>query len=139
MQSLNKTILLVGLSSIIASCAHHNDVRPGAEGIHRVVIQTDNQDEGERGAIKQANHYCKELGKSAAFVDEQKKYTGDMDEKKYKDAKKMSNAAKVAGGAAYVLGGKRESGIGGVVGLGGAVADAALGKGYTVEMKFKCM
>ncbi len=134
-----KSFLALVIATILFSaCAHHNDVRPGVEGLHRVVIETDNQDGGTRQAIRQANHYCKTLGKTAAFVDEQKKYTGDMDEQKYKDAKKLSKVAQVAGGATYVMGGRRESGIGGVVGLGGAVADAALGKGYTVEMKFKC-
>ncbi|MDZ4663045.1 MAG: hypothetical protein SGJ18_15645 [Pseudomonadota bacterium] len=130
---------LIAASILFLGCAHHQDVRPGAEGVHRVVIQTDNEDEGERGAISQANHYCKGLGKSAAFIDENKKYTGDMSEQKYKDGKRLSNVAKVAGGATYVMGGRRESNLGGIVGLGGAVADAALGKAYTVEMKFKCM
>ncbi len=37
-----------------------------------------------------------------------------------------------------VFGGQRESNLGGIVGLGGAAADAAIGNGYTVEMKFKC-
>ena len=130
------TLIVAGI--LFSACAHHNDVRPGVEGVHRVVIQTDDQDGGTRSAIRQANNYCKKSGKSAAFIDEQKKYTGDMDEKKYKDAKKIAKVAEVAGGAAFVMGGRRESNLGGVVGLGGAVADTALGKGYTVEMKFKC-
>lgn len=136
----SKLLLFVSLSLnfFIISCAHHRDVRPGADGVHRVVIQTDDQDEGTRGAISQANHYCKQSKREAAFVTEEKKYTGDMDEKTYKNAKRASTVAKTVGGAVWGLGGRRESGIGGVVGLGGVAADQALGKAYTVEMKFKC-
>jgi len=124
----------------LASCAHHRDVRAGADGVHRVVIQSDDNDEATRDAISQANHYCKEMqnNKSAAFVDESKKYTGDMDEKTYKNAKRATTVAKTVGGGVWAMGGKRESDAGGIVGLGGVAGDAALGKAYTVEMKFKC-
>ncbi|WP_374030412.1 hypothetical protein [Bdellovibrio bacteriovorus] len=62
-----------------------------------------------------------------------------MTKKTYKNAKKASKAAQVLGSATYVLGGQTESTAGGIVGLGGAVADGVLGNGYNVEMKFKCM
>lgn len=37
------------------------------------------------------------------------------------------------------MGGKRESNVGGIAGLGGVGIDSALGKGYTIEMSFKCI
>lgn len=132
-------LLLISGSILIFSCAHHRDVRPGADGIHRVVIQTSDKSEGARQAIAQANNYCEEYKKHPAFIDEKQAYTGDMDEQKYNTGKKLSKAAKVVGGAAWVFGGRNESNAGGVVGLGGAAADAALGDGYTVTMSFKCM
>lgn len=132
-----KLSFIMGLFFVI-SCAHHRDVRPGVEGVHRVVIQTDDQEEGNREAISQANHYCEEKGKSAAFMTEDKKYTGSMKESDYKTAKTASKIAGMAGSAAYVFGGKNESAAGGIVGMGGAIADSVIGKGYTVEMKFKC-
>lgn len=124
----------------LASCAHHRDVRPGADGLNRVVVATEDTDEGSRDAIKQANHFCKEErgGKSAVFVNEEQKYTGSMDESTYKTAKTASKIAQAAGGAAYVFGGKNEQTAGGIVGIGGGIADQALGKGYSVDMKFKC-
>ena len=122
-----------------AGCAHHRDVRAGADGIHRVVISTDDADEGSRQAISQANHFCEQRGLSPAFVNEEAKYKGDMEESTYKNAKKATTAAKILGGTTYALGGKRESSLGGLVGLGGVVGDGVLGKGYSVEMKFKCM
>jgi hypothetical protein len=126
--------ILLGLMG----CAHHRNVRPGASGIHTVVVVAEDKEEGSEDAIKQANHFCEQRNKVAAFVDEKQQYTGDMSESDYKKGKTISKVAKAAGGAAYVFGGKRESDIGGVVGLGGVVGDAALGEGYTVTMKFKC-
>ena len=139
MSSKFSLVLVSTAALMLGACAHHRDVRPSADGVHRVVVSTDDQDEGAREAIKQANHFCKERGLQAAFVNEESKYKGDMSESSYKNAKKATTAAKVLGGTAYVLGGSNESAIGGVVGLGGVVGDSVLGKGYSVEMKFKCM
>lgn len=140
---MNHTYLRLGLASMatlfVAACAHHPDVRASADGTHRVVIATDDKEEGSREAIRQANSFCKERNMTAAFVNENSQYQGDLDEKDYKMAKKASTAAKILGGTTYVMGGKNESNVGGIVGLGGAVADGVLGKGYNVEMKFKCM
>ncbi len=130
-------LLLLSLFSV--GCAHHRDVRAGTEGVHRVVLQTDDTEKAARDGISQANHFCEERGQHAAFLTEDKKYTGDMDEGTYKNAKKASKAAQVVGGAVWVLGGQTESAIGGLTGLGGTVADGVLGNGYTVEMKFRCM
>lgn len=133
-----KKLILIPIF-LLAACAHHRDVRPGSDGVHRVVIITEDQEVGSREALSQANHFCKENGGGyAAIVDEDKKYTGDMDEQTYKNAKRAAKVAGAVGGAGYVFGGKKERAAGGVVGLGGAVANEALGKGYTVEMRFKC-
>lgn len=129
---------ILGLSLLVTACAHHRDVRPGADGINRVVIQTADSEEGARSAISQANNYCEESNRKAAFINEDQKYTGDMDEQDYKNVQKISKVAKTVGGAVWALGGKQESNVGGIVGLGGAAGDAAIGKGYTIEMKFKC-
>lgn len=125
------------IAVFVVSCAHHNDVRPG-EGIHRVSVIAETKDQGAKDAISQANHFCKEQNKYAAIIDEKQSYTGTMDEQTYNNAKTASKVAEAAGGAAWVFGKKDTSNIGGVVGLGGGIADNALGKGYTVEMKFKC-
>ena len=135
---MKKLFVLLSVTAFLASCAHHRDVRPGANGFHRVVIRTADKEEGSREAISQANHYCEQTNKSAVFTEENQAYTGDMDEKDYQKGKKISQVAKVVGGTTWALGGKKESNIGGIVGLGGTAADAALGEGYTVTMKFKC-
>ncbi len=133
-----KIVFSLALPLIVISCAHHRDVRPGTNGMNRVVVQAEDNEEGTRNAISQANHYCKQFDKYAAFESENKKYTGDMKEEDYKRGKTIAKVAQAAGGAAFVFGGRRESTAGGIVGLGGGIADQAMGKGYTVEMKFRC-
>ena len=132
--------LIFSMVLVSFSCAHHRDVRPGAEGVHRVVISTEDGAEGSREALAQANHFCKEKqnGKMAAIVSEEKKYVGSMNEKDYQNAKMASKVAQGLGGATAVFGGRNERVAGGIVGIGGGGADGALGNGYNVEMKFKC-
>ena len=134
------TYLILAVLLIAVSCAHHNDVRPGAEGVHIVNVQASDTEDGARDAIRQAHHFCETRGKQAAFVSEDKKYTGDMDEANYKTAKRVSRAAQVVGGGVWALGDhKRTKNVGGMAGLGGSAVDQALGDGYTVNMKFKCL
>ena len=137
---MKSTLALIAISFLfLTSCAHHRDVRASADGVHRVVVQTDDKEEGSRDALKQANHFCEERKQSAAIVTEDQKYTGTMDEATYRNSKIAAKVAQAAGGAGYVFGGKNERTAGGIVGVGGGIADGALGNGYTVEMKFKCM
>lgn len=88
--------------------------------------------------MSQANHYCKQSQKQAVVIDEKSTYTGSMKEETYQTTKTASKVATGVGGAAWVFGGRNESNAGGIVGLGGAVADGIAGKGYTFEMRFKC-
>ena len=133
-------LLLLSLVAVLGlvGCATFEDVRPGENGIHRVSVKTDDPEAGSRNAISQANNYCKSKKKEAVFMNENSKYTGDMDEKNYKNAKRATTVAKSVGGAVWVFGGKKESALGGLAGIGGTAADQALGKGYSVEMQFKC-
>lgn len=131
----------VGLLSLflLAACAHHRDVRPGADGIHRVVIKTESKDEGARQAMSQAEHFCEEKYKKGyAVVGENSKFTGSMDEESYNKAKTISKVASASGGALMAFGGRKEKNVGGVMAVGGGIANSALGAGYTFEMRFKC-
>jgi hypothetical protein len=137
---MKKMIFALTSLLLLASCASHEHVRPGADGIHRVLIRGEEKESVERNAIDEANDFCKEYHKMAAFVNEETKYTGSMDESTHKTIKKASTAASVGGGMMGVMGGKKESGIGqGLFGLG-AVGSAVLDHdAYTADMKFKCM
>lgn len=122
----------------LAACGHHRDVRAGADGVHRVIVKAEDPDEGARDAIAQANHFCDQSKKQAAFIEENKQYTGTMKEADYQTAKTASKVAQGVGGAGYVFGGTNERTAGGILGLGGAIAQGAIGKGYTVDMRFRC-
>lgn len=37
-------ILFAGVSVLLSACAHYPDVRAGVDGIHRVVISTDDNE-----------------------------------------------------------------------------------------------
>jgi hypothetical protein len=138
--TIDKKALAVALFTLIlAACATYKDVRPGDDGVNRVAIVTDNVDGATHKCIKEANNYCKAHGNTEPrFLTEDSKYTGDMDEKDYKQAKRISAVAKSVGGAVWVFGGPLERNLGGMGVLGGTGIDAYAGKGYTVEMKFRC-
>ncbi len=133
-----KKILIFNLMILLtAGCAHHKDVRPGADGINRVVVHAEG-DEGGREALDQAKHFCKEFGKMPGIVEEKTTYVGSVDEETYKNGKAVSRVLKTVGSATTVFGGKNERNAGGVGVLAGVGTDATLGNGYVTEMKFKC-
>ena len=54
--SISKWIL--GMTMFItAGCV--GDVRPGPDGIHSVMLLTDDRDDGARMALRQAKRWCK--------------------------------------------------------------------------------
>ena len=83
-----KTILLsILFLGVLASCAHHRDVRPGSGGLHSVAVMSETKEKGARNAISQANHFCKERGKYATIEKEEATYVGSMSEEDYNKAK----------------------------------------------------
>ena len=113
-----------------SGCGHHRDVRPGPNGLNSVTVKADNEDDGARDALAQANHYCDEFKKHAVIMEENNKYVGDMDEKTYKTVKKVSKVAKTIG---VPTGGTTA----GTSHKGGVLDDVA-SEGYSVTMKFRC-
>ena len=103
---------------ILVSCAHYPDVRPGAEGVHKVSVVAQSKVEGSRKTLPQAQSFCDDkFGKTAAIVKESSQYTGDMKEKDYKVATRVGKLGKQLG----------------------LDTDEIIGNGYTVEMTFKCI
>ncbi|MGZ3769944.1 MAG: hypothetical protein ACXVCP_08085 [Bdellovibrio sp.] len=129
-------LILAGL--LLTSCAHHRDVRPGEDGLHRVILQEEDANNGYRNASTQAEHYCSQFNKTAFVVNENSKYTGTMAEGDYHAAKTATKVAQVAGGALSVFGGQTERTAGNVALLGGSVGRGIIGNGYTYELKFRC-
>lgn len=123
---------------MLGACAHHRDVRPSEDGIHRVILMNQEKDFNSTSAMSEAQDYCESLKKDAVVVSETNTYVGTMQENSYNNSVKGAKVAGAIGSTAYMLGGKKESNLGGIVGLGGAVAQGALGNGYKFEMRFKC-
>lgn len=139
---MKKTMIaLLALTPVLfVSCAHHRDVRPGADGTNRVVVREQTQERAERDAIDQANHFCEQTNRHAAFVAENKtQYTGTMDEGTRDTLRKASTAASVLGavGSGAGEGGTRTGGnvLWGAGTVGGIMTS---GKDYLADMSFKC-
>ena len=122
-----------------SSCAHHRDVRPGSEGVNRVVVRGQNQQQAERSAINQAEHYCEQFSKHPGFVNEKTEYKGSMDESTRNTVHKASTAAMILGGTGSVAGhGSTRTG-GNILGTAGTVGHIMTGGAdYTVDMNFRC-
>lgn len=121
-------LIFFSLLLTLASCGHHRDVRPGVDGVHRVVVSAEDKMAGSQEALRQAKHYCKETNREAAIMKESAQYSGSMSEETYKTMKLVSR------GTHNVNTGKKA----GAASLGSRI-DEALGDGYTVEMSFKCI
>jgi hypothetical protein len=135
-------LLLIPICGFLAACAHtYKDVRPGVDGIHRVVVLGDGDGDGERDAIRQANNYCKydkERNQSAVFMNEDTKYQGSMDEDTNRTVRQASKAAGAVGVGMGVFGGRREQGAGHVAMGAGTVGTIMTHNTYKTEMKFQC-
>lgn len=119
-----------------ASCAHHRDVRPGADGVHHVIVREPTKESAERHAISQANHYCEQSNRTAAFMNESTQYTGTMDESTRDTLRKASTAATILGGTSAHA---RRHGEPNVLGTAGTIGSIMTnGDDYTADMKFKC-
>jgi hypothetical protein len=139
MRVSGKFALMMGMVTALAGCATYEDVRPGKDGLHTIILNGDDEGVLAREAIDQGRNFCKKVhSKSVAVVSEEMKYVGDMDEKTYKNIKRGAAVAKSVGTVGYVFGGKNESRAGGALGLGGVAADSAAGNGYRYTMKFNC-
>ena len=125
---------------ILASCASHTHVRPGANGIHRVVIRGVEKQQVEQAAIREAGSFCGTKNMSPAFVDEKTAYTGSMDESTHKMIGKVTKAASVGGGMMGVMGGQKEKNVGqGIFGAGVVGSTLQDEEAYTSDMSFKCI
>lgn len=116
-------ITALGLSSCVTS--NRQDVRPGIDGLHRVIIRVDDITEGSREAVKQADSYCAEINKQAFFFNDEGKGKAAP-----KPAANAPTANPAAGKAAAAPSGDED---------GGEASSVSTEKKYTVDMLFKCL
>jgi hypothetical protein len=133
------SFLLFSLILAAIGCQHFPDVRPMANGTHKVMFNTERKGEGFRQAMSQAQSYCRSVkNANAVQVSETSEYSGDIDENIYNLAKTASKVAVVMGVGGAIAGGKTESDVGQVTAVGGGVADTVLGQGYQYTLEFQC-
>lgn len=132
------SLLSLAALTLLASCGHHRDVRPGANNQHSVNVRGEDEEATSREALAQANHYCGEFDKSAAIVDESTKYVGDMSEDNYKTMKTASKVGGRIGGAVFTSGSKNATRDGSRVYTGAGVLSDIAGEGYVTRMRFRC-
>ena len=117
------------------------NVLPAADGVHSVVLMTDNKQEGTSYAMRQGKRYCKRKEKKQFYVNNQMiAYVCEMDEQKYIRAKKAAAAAEMAGVATSTASNEDSNGelVGDILASAGAITDATLGDCYEVKIHFVC-
>lgn len=138
---MNKILFLSSLV-LLTACAHYPDVRPGADGVHKVVVAHAEKSQAVQSALRQAKSYCEDKKQSAAFLKEKVEYTGSMDESTYHALGKISKAASAVGvvmGASSTTANQAKKS--GVVTTSGVMANEAIAdeNAYTCTMAFKCI
>ena len=134
-----KNTALILMLLTLAACGHHRDVRPGPQGINKVVVSTDEVQKGTRNAMDQATHFCKEHNKHPIYLKEEKKYVGTIDEKLYAQTKMITRGAKTASYQTRATNPRKvKNQTSDLLRVGSTSADSALGDGYLVSMTFKC-
>lgn len=137
---VNRKFMFLVVLVVVSGCASYEHVRPGADGVHHVIIRGVDKTDVEKEAIGEAKAFCDDRKLSAAFVQEESKYTGSMNESTHKNIGKVSGAAAAGGGMMKVLGGSKEKNIGEGLFGAGAVGTMFQDKdAYTADMKFKCI
>lgn len=132
-------LVFIGFGLLSFACAHYPDVRPEESGLNQVIFKTERKDEGFQQAWSQAKDYCDDVHHNRPVkVSEVSEYKGTMDEGTYNAAKTASKVAEGVGAAAAIFGGTNESRAGVGVGVGGGIADTAIGKDYQYTLTFKC-
>lgn len=123
------------MALLVGACAHHRDVRPGADGKNRVVTTATENESASRNAISQANHFCGQFKQSPRIISEKTIYTGEMNEDTRKTIRKASQAAVIIGGMNTNTNNNKVNPILGAGTVGGVMTN---GEDYQTEMIFEC-
>lgn len=138
-RNLSGIVIFTTLVLFGTSCAHHRDVRPGADGINNVIVRAPDRTQAEQSAISQAEDFCDQFQKHPGFLEEKSQYTGTMDEATRDNVRKASHAAILLGGTGSVIGTDDVRTGGNVLGAAGTVGSVMTGgSDYQSVMRFKC-
>lgn len=138
MAQINKLSLLTLF--VLTACASYDHVRPGADGIHQVIIRGPDKENVETKAIREAKNFCQSKELEAAFISDKTDYTGSMNESTHKMIRKTSKAAMAGGAMLETLDDENDSKLGeGIFGAGAVGRVLQDEEAYTTKMKFKCL
>lgn len=128
-------------ASLIGLTACVGDVRPGPDGIHSVLLLTNDKVEGSRSALRQAKRWCKRDDQQFVIHEEITEFVCDMDEADYLRAQQLAAAAQAAGSVTSNAAEEdsRTETIGDILQAGGIAAEEALGDCYEIELLFECV
>ena len=135
-------VRLIIIGSLLSGCSywsHHRDVRPDASGTHTIILNTDDHTSGYREAKSQADNFCSKQNKATYILSEEYRYVGTISESDYLALKAAARVARNVGKVVWGLS-KDEKGedTGLATAAGGAIANDAIGIGYTYTVKFQC-
>ncbi|KAF7764175.1 hypothetical protein PCIT_b0099 [Pseudoalteromonas citrea] len=135
---MKNTLLAFGVISVLAACAHHDDVRPSSDNQHYVIIKASERGEGIQEALNQATHFCKKDAQSMYVINESVTYQGEQDEQTFLNDKSTAQIISNAGTWLWVLGDGYVDDAGAIASLAGASAEHSLGKPYLINVSFRC-
>lgn len=122
-------LVMYGLTlSVVAACTTASvRVMPGEGDLHSVISRDIEREGAEEAAIEAAHDYCAKSQRTAVFVKDETKYTGQMDEG-------ARNVIRNASAAAWML-----SKTGSPISDAGQVGNAMTSdRDYKSEIQFKC-
>ncbi|MFC0118354.1 hypothetical protein [Pseudoalteromonas xiamenensis] len=135
---MRNTLVALSLCSLLAACAHHDDVRPSENNTHYVAVNSQQKEEGGREAMKQAKHYCESIKKQMYVINEEVVYQGSTPESEYLSNLKTADIVSNVGTVLWIFGDGRVDDAGGIAAITGESVKASMGKPYITKMHFKC-
>jgi len=131
--NVTQLFFILLMAAVVQSCAHSRDVRPGPEGVNSVVVRASTEEDAERGALSQAEHFCGKTKTKPRVVDDKGTvYNGQMDESTRKLVRSGSQAV-------WMMGSSDPTSSRSVLGQAGQAGMVMTsGDDYRAEMKFRC-
>ncbi|MCF6437272.1 MULTISPECIES: hypothetical protein [Pseudoalteromonas] len=123
---------------LLSACAHHDDVRPGNDNQHYVVIKSVDRSEGIKEALGQATHYCEQSQSNMVVLNETIDYKGELPEHDYLKTRATAEFVTEAGSWLWIIGDGHVDDVAAVAAVAGAGKLHSMGAPYFVTVNFRC-
>ncbi|CAM4243008.1 hypothetical protein [Pseudoalteromonas byunsanensis] len=135
---MKNLLIAVTTAAILSACAHHDDVRPGNNSQHYVVIKSVDRNEGIKEALSQATHYCEQSQGTMIVLNETVEYTNEIPEHDYLKTRSTTEFITEAGSWLWILGDGYVDDVAAVATIAGAGKLHSMGAPYSVTVNFRC-